>query len=57
MEFARNKELYYLGSIPIDPEIVITSGNGAPLAGDNYGSDISAIFMDITKKIKEKINP
>jgi len=50
---ARELHVPYLGSIPIDPAIVVASDAGRPLATEAQGSGAAAAFAQIAKGVLE----
>lgn len=51
-KFAASKGLNYLGSIPLDPDIVMSSDNGTPLAGGPADEGITAVLLEIASEIQ-----
>lgn len=54
-EFADSKNLNYIGSIPLDPDIVVNSDKGTPLAGGTEDNGITAVLLEIASKIQSML--
>ncbi len=54
-EFAAAKQLNYLGSIPIDPDIVVNSDQGTPLTGIKESGNTGAILNQIVDAIQKQL--
>jgi ATP-binding protein involved in chromosome partitioning len=52
-KIARDLEIPFLGTIPIDPEICEDSDKGMPFIIEHPDSPASKAFMEIVKKVKE----
>ena len=46
----------FLGEIPISPDVGITADNGKPIVEKNPEHEISKIYAELAKKIKNKFN-
>lgn len=51
---AKDLSVEFLGSVPIDPQIVMESDNGAPYVSNNTESPVITAFQNIVDKIVKK---
>ncbi len=54
-EVAENLSVDFLGEIPLHMDIRTTSDNGTPIVAQSPDSDHTAIYIDIARKIAEKL--
>jgi ATP-binding protein involved in chromosome partitioning len=54
-KMAKEMDVAFLGSIPIDPKVGVDSDNGTPFVVSNKESAAAKAFMEIVKKVDETI--
>jgi ATP-binding protein involved in chromosome partitioning len=55
-KMAKEMEVSFLGSIPIDPTVGVDSDKGTPFVVSHKDSAAAKAFMDIVLKVQEHLN-